>query len=77
MKESGGSWIVKKQNSIPGRVIFLQMVILSLFAGSQSIATQDKQAAAPPLRVATQGLLGLDRGCKAGEGADCSIALYG
>jgi hypothetical protein len=68
MKKSGGSWIVKKQNSIPGMVIFLQMVILSLFAGSQSIATQDKQAAAPPLRVTTQGLLGLDRGCKAGEG---------
>jgi hypothetical protein len=68
MKKSGGSWIVKKQNSIPGMVIFLQMVILSLFAGSQSIAAQDKQAAAPPLRVTTQGLLGLDRGCKAGEG---------
>jgi len=37
MKKSGGSWIVKKQNSIPGMVIF-QMVILSPFAGSQSIA---------------------------------------
>ena len=44
MKKSGGSWIVKKQNSIPGMVIFLQMVIMGLFAGSQSIAAQDKQA---------------------------------
>lgn len=68
MKKPGGSWIVKKQSSIPGMVIFLQIVILSLFAGSQNLAAQDKQAAAPPLRVTTQGLLGLDRGCKTGEG---------
>ena len=54
MKKSGGSWIVKKQNSIPGMVIFLQMVILSLFAGSQSIAAQDKQAVTFPLRDTTQ-----------------------
>jgi hypothetical protein len=50
-------------------VIFFQAVLLSLFAGPQTIATQDKQDVPPsPLRVTTQGSLGLDSGCKAGEG---------
>jgi hypothetical protein len=68
MKSSNDSCIVKKQNRIPGVVIVVQAVALSLFAGWQSTAALDKQAGAPPLRLSTQGLLGLDKGCKAGEG---------
>jgi hypothetical protein len=52
---SGVSCIVKKQNDISGLAIFLQVVALSLFAGSQGIAAQYK-AAAPPLRLTTEGL---------------------
>jgi hypothetical protein len=59
--------MAKKQSSASGVVIFLQVVVM-LFAGSQTIASQDEQAVTSPLRVTTQGLLGLDRGCKAGEG---------
>jgi hypothetical protein len=59
--------MAKKQSSASGVVISLQVVVM-LFAGSQTIASQDEQAVTSPLRVTTQGLLGLDRGCKAGEG---------
>jgi hypothetical protein len=59
---------VSSQNSHSGLASFLLVVVLSLFARSQTIAAQDKQAATSPLRVTTEGLLGLDRGCKAGEG---------
>lgn len=60
---------VKARQSNLGIMIFFQAVVLSLFAGPQTIAAQDKHEVAPsPLRVTTQGLSGLDRGCKAGEG---------
>jgi len=61
--------LVKKRQSNLGIVIFFQTVVLSLFAGPQTIVAQHKQDLGPsPLRVTTQGLSGIDRGCKAGEG---------
>jgi hypothetical protein len=68
MKISNGFRMVKKQTNIAALVIFLQVAVLSIFAGSSSIAAQDKQAVTSPLRVTKQGLLGVDRGCNAGEG---------
>jgi len=64
-----GFKLVKKRQSNLGIVILFQAAVLGLFAGPQTIAAQEKQDVAPsPLRVTTQGLSGLDRGCKAGEG---------
>jgi hypothetical protein len=60
---------VKTRQSNLGIVISFQAAVLSLVAGPQAIAAQDKQDVAPsPLWVTTQGLSELDRACKAGEG---------
>ena len=65
----GGFCLAKKLQRISGVGIFLQAAILVLIAGWHTVAAQDKQGTTPsPLQVTTQGLLGLDRGCKAGEG---------
>jgi hypothetical protein len=63
----GVSCIVKTQNRIPDLIIFLVVVILTVFFGSRGAAAQYK-AEAPPLRLTTEGRMGLDKSCKAGEG---------
>ena len=59
---------VKKQKSILGKLIFLFTVAATSFFGPHAVAAQNKQDAHPLLQVTTQGLLGLDRSCKTGEG---------
>ena len=58
--------------------MILFQAVLSLCAGRQAIAAQDKQDVAPsPFRVTTQGLSGVDRGCKAGEGLIVQLRYTG
>jgi hypothetical protein len=73
-----GACPAKKQQGILGVVIFLHAIVVICFMEPHTIAAQGKQNATPaPLQVTTQGLLGLDRDCKAGEGLIIQLRYAG